>query len=173
MDENKSFKCNVPGCEKAFWFKSALTRHLKRHKEKEDPDAPAVTFGCSDCPKQFAKIESLRRHYRTTHGNVYVYPCEYEGCNQMFQRRDNLTRHAASHSENKNNCDVCGKSFARKDALTRHKRIHTRKVQSSKNTKNGRTSTQDNLNTTSDEAWTLKCDEMIFQIDVKKEESKV
>ncbi|KAM8717066.1 hypothetical protein ACLKA7_003865 [Drosophila subpalustris] len=163
MDENKSFRCNVPGCGKAFWFKSALTRHLKRHKKNES-DAPAVTFGCNECTKEFTQIESLRRHYRTTHGNVYVYPCEFEGCNQMFQRRDNLSRHAATHSENKNNCDVCGKSFSRKDALTRHKRIHSRKAPSSRKAKEGRSPSQAHLNT-SDETWTLKCDEMIIQIE--------
>ncbi|KAH8402983.1 hypothetical protein KR222_002251, partial [Zaprionus bogoriensis] len=118
MEVNKAFKCSYPGCEKAYWFKAPLQRHQKTHQQD---DTPPVSWGCSECTKLFSKVESLRRHYRTTHGNVYVYPCQHPGCNQMFQRKDNLTRHAASHSENKNTCETCGKSFARKDALTRHK----------------------------------------------------
>ncbi|KAH8262843.1 hypothetical protein KR044_000829, partial [Drosophila immigrans] len=121
MDENKNFRCDEPGCGKAFWFKAALTRHLKTHKTG-DPAAPIVSWGCSECPKFFSKVESLRRHYKTTHGNVFLYPCDFEGCNQMFQRKDNLVRHAASHKDSKNCCDICGRSFARKDALTRHKK---------------------------------------------------
>ncbi|TDG44501.1 hypothetical protein AWZ03_009079 [Drosophila navojoa] len=133
MDANKSFKCNEPGCGKAFWYKAALKRHLNTHKEN-DPDAPIVSWGCNNCTKMFTTVESLRRHFRTAHGSVYVYPCQYEGCNQMFQRKDNLTRHAASHADNKHCCDICGKSFARKDALTRHKVIHTRKAQAAETT---------------------------------------
>ncbi|KAH8392531.1 hypothetical protein KR215_010505 [Drosophila sulfurigaster] len=121
MDENKTFRCDVDGCGKAFWFKAALQRHLKTHIV-EPPDTPVVTWGCTDCPKFFSNVESLRRHYKTTHGNVVLYPCDFEGCNQMFQRKDNLVRHARSHKDGKNCCDICGRSFARKDALTRHKK---------------------------------------------------
>ncbi|EDW03978.1 GH10225 [Drosophila grimshawi] len=120
MDENKSFRCSEDGCGKAFWFKAALKRHMNTHKEV-DPDEPTISWGCSECCKVFAKVETLRRHYKTSHGSVQIYTCEVPDCNQMFQRKDNLTRHAASHGDNKHSCETCGKSFARKDALTRHK----------------------------------------------------
>ncbi|XP_017850038.1 zinc finger protein 530-like [Drosophila busckii] len=130
MEENKPFRCEVDGCTKGFWHKAGLKRHLNSHlKVKKE-----LVWECSECVKTFSQVESLRRHVRTAHDSVmFIYSCTFEGCNMMFQRKDNLDRHAASHSEYTWTCDTCGRSFARRDALTRHKRIHTRKTQKAKN----------------------------------------
>ena len=95
------------------------------------------------CGKEFAKLESLRRHVNEQHEGVRPFACTI--CNKNYGRKDYLDRHMKSHKskekiikvfkhkrkdipiEEKMTClwiledDIpCGKTFTKSDGLKRH-----------------------------------------------------
>ena len=52
--------------------------------------------------------------------------CSHGGCGKSFIRKEHLTRHALSHTENPSYiCNICFRAFIRNDVLQKHIRGHT------------------------------------------------
>lgn len=57
--------------------------------------------------------------------------CSHEGCGKGFIRKEHLTRHALSHTENPSYiCNICTRAFTRNDVLQKHIRGHTARQKS-------------------------------------------
>jgi uncharacterized Zn-finger protein len=94
---------------------------------------------CKHCPEKFLREESRKRHLESIHqvdddqSLPEVVQDEEDGfacniCQKKFDRKFTLTRHMASHSDERPfKCDQCYKSFKRKQDLTLHLRKHSGK----------------------------------------------
>lgn len=69
------------------------------------PHTSCKHFACPDrsddrewsvCGQKFARIEHLRRHIKTVHGDRSI-PCRVPGCSKSFSRLDNLYDHYCTH----------------------------------------------------------------------------
>jgi len=86
-------------------------------------------YKCSECDKEYARKDSLRRHIWNEHTDGKKHDCLI--CNKTFARQDGLKRHIKEiHNKDEStvfNCDLCSKTFPRKNALIRHiKEIHNK-----------------------------------------------
>lgn len=81
-------------------------------------------FKCSECPKLFARLSSMKKHLKQVHTDVESFECPY--CPMISYRKDNHAKHLLTHTGERNfPCSFCSKRFARQDSLTNHLRIHT------------------------------------------------
>ena len=75
---------------------------------------------CHECDRFFARPTVLCRHLDTVHGASQNLVCDFDGCAQVFTRKDTLRRHReAQHGLTKVICPRCH-SPVRKDGLNRH-----------------------------------------------------
>lgn len=79
------FKCEFPGCDKAYEKKKSFMRHLLRHKAK---------YNCPVCELNFGQISDLNRHL-VRHTGRKPFRCDY--CGLQFSQKSNLKRHMAVH----------------------------------------------------------------------------
>lgn len=79
----------------------------------------ALNFPASDhAPGQRKTI-----HSSAESAQAKIHKCHV--CNKTYERRDHLSRHIKSHSEDRSHvCSDCGKGFHRGDLLTRHRAVH-------------------------------------------------
>nr|XP_008103987.1 PREDICTED: zinc finger protein 397 isoform X1 [Anolis carolinensis] len=142
----KPFEC--PSCEKCFWQRENLMRHLKMHtggKVHEYPQggkafrhrdnllrriqAGKRLCECPECGKNFPSRGTLIRHVRIHTGER---PFECLQCGQFFTQRAHLMRHQRIHTgEKPHACLECDRSFSRSDELVRHQRTHEREARHS------------------------------------------
>ncbi|CAG9810474.1 unnamed protein product [Chironomus riparius] len=117
-DCKSTYKCDHPGCDKAFTevrnlqdhqnmhknlkpyvcefcnmafrHRAALRQHRMRHTEPEK-------HKCEVCMECFVTNQSLRKHMTRQHQDVgkdvRSFACDYEGCNSIFKYEDFLFRH--------------------------------------------------------------------------------
>uniref|UniRef100_A0A671LTL8 Krueppel-like factor 15 n=1 Tax=Sinocyclocheilus anshuiensis TaxID=1608454 RepID=A0A671LTL8_9TELE len=65
------------------------------------------------------------RPSRSSTETLRVHKCSHPGCEKMFSRSDELSRHRRSHSGVKPyECTMCDKKFARSDHLSKHTKVH-------------------------------------------------
>lgn len=63
---------------------------------------------------------------RQPEGSDSRHHCSHGGCGKSFIRKEHLTRHALSHTENPSYiCNICFRAFIRNDVLQKHIRGHT------------------------------------------------
>lgn len=118
----KSFKCTVKGCDKAYDTAKKLNRHSISHLSKKP--YPCTVVGCT---KSFADSDKLKRHMNS-HSGIKSFICSHEGCGKAFTTKDNLNIHMRNHAGKfpfACDFDGCGKSFTVKKELTKHSRIHS------------------------------------------------
>lgn len=64
---------------------------VPRSAEDDEPKP----FPCSECDKQFKRLEHLKRHVRSVHSSIRPFHCKY--CEKKFSRLDNLAQHSKTH----------------------------------------------------------------------------
>ena len=106
--QSDGFSCRV--CDRRFYRKDALQRHLKTHRAACPTDATVdlvplppppppsspESHGpvCNLCAKTFASQKTLKRHRQTVHHQSDGFSCRV--CDRCFYRRDNLRKHHIS-----------------------------------------------------------------------------
>lgn len=124
--EEPKYKCDQ--CDKAFQFKSTLTKHKRSHKE---------TYQCNNCNSNFVSKEKFDSHdCQLSHSSktqtIHVTNSITENkhicdiCQKEFPKRRGLLTHRKLHSVqlgNKHTCELCSKGFKSKNSLMKHMRF--------------------------------------------------
>ncbi|XP_024870938.1 PR domain zinc finger protein 10-like isoform X1 [Temnothorax curvispinosus] len=138
-EDQKPLPCSI--CLKRFMNNSALSGHLKTHKEnKQVFECPMCRqlfrqstmlkdhvethrnqdgiFNCPHCQRTFIKYSVIRKHIRAHHCER-KHKCQH--CAKRFPTVDKLRMHLLKHSDHREfHCANCGKRFKRKDKLKEH-----------------------------------------------------
>lgn len=133
-----------PECDEAV-DKSALQRHMKRHKSHQCSECEETFLHfqdlvkhrravhskklslCPECGKAFARPSALRDHQLRVHAEQLLL-CPRADCGQTFTSASNLYQHErVAHLGLKPfSCPQCGETFAYRHVLKRHRMlIHT------------------------------------------------
>ena len=82
-EKKRKFKCQVPGCDRAFHFKYDLNAHMRRH----NGDKP---YRCDQCGFRTTTANGLRTH-KISHSDARPYTCEH--CGATYKQTKHLNRH--------------------------------------------------------------------------------
>ena len=101
--KEKLIKCDQ--CEKGFYFKSLLRKHVMKEHENKD-----VKHMCSKCGKDFCTTSTLANHMRLVHVGALTHKCTL--CGAKFKSMEKIKRHAQLHTNiNLFKCSVCTQEF--------------------------------------------------------------
>ncbi|XP_072945841.1 uncharacterized protein [Epargyreus clarus] len=115
----KRFICDL--CPEEFVYMRCLLAH--RTRAHPEAAARALALRCAVCARQFAHLNSLRRHQRAHSGERNFLCCV---CGKALSSREHLTFHLRIHTGYKPHaCKTCGKAFVKKCNLTLHERVHS------------------------------------------------
>ncbi|CAG0916999.1 unnamed protein product [Notodromas monacha] len=137
-DGIKPYKCLDDDCDKAFEYKSQLTRHKKTHIhvcEKDDCGSTHATHGelrrhlaerhkedryvsCPDCGFVPSDPKFLFEHM-SSHSKLDPFACSV--CDRKYKYKKNLDQHIrAAHESKKHPCEFCLKVLSTKQKLKFH-----------------------------------------------------
>lgn len=92
---------------------------------KAKPAKPTPRLKCSQCESTFKSNDTLREHFRSTHGRAVLHACPF--CGKEFPKPFKVRRHISSIHEKRSlvrsiklDCDKCQASFQTADALRAH-----------------------------------------------------
>ncbi|RHY35906.1 hypothetical protein DYB38_008887 [Aphanomyces astaci] len=90
--QEKRFLCSFDGCDKKFYERAKLKRHMLVHTGEK-------SFVCAfdGCGKQFAYKANLKTHLRT-HTGLKPFACMVPGCNRTFAQASNRNSHMQTHN---------------------------------------------------------------------------
>ncbi|KAG9416289.1 hypothetical protein AC1031_000684 [Aphanomyces cochlioides] len=90
--QEKRFLCSFDGCDKRFYERAKLKRHMLVHTGEK-------SFMCTfeGCGKQFAYKANLKTHLRT-HTGLKPFACLVPGCNRTFAQASNRNSHMQTHN---------------------------------------------------------------------------
>ncbi|XP_076239928.1 PR domain zinc finger protein 10 isoform X2 [Calliopsis andreniformis] len=115
-EDQKPLPCNI--CFKRFMNNSALSCHLKTHRENKQ------VFECPMCRQLFSQSITLKEHIETHKKEDGTFSCPY--CQRIFMKYSVIRKHIrAHHCERKHKCQVCAKRFATVDKLQMHLLKHS------------------------------------------------
>ena len=124
----RPFKCNI--CNRTY----SQFSHLKEHRTRHLNNLPLTVheFYCEMCSKTIYTRDRyelhLRHHIRHTglilgEGEpIFLYICDYDGCQLCFRDKDRFVSHQETHSENRMvfTCPICQKTFAQESNCQKH-----------------------------------------------------
>ncbi len=114
--EEKKFKCDKNGCDKA--YKTLIS--LRLHKISHDG---VKKYSCSKCSDHFASKCGLESHLHV-HSSEREYKCDK--CTKTYKRKTDLNIHNRLHTKTKKHkCNLCEKSFYIPSLLQIHIRTHS------------------------------------------------
>ncbi|CAB3376200.1 Hypothetical predicted protein [Cloeon dipterum] len=112
----KSYVCEIEGCNFEFLYHKDLVRHVRTHT-KETP------FTCGICDRAFSRADKLQLHTRR-HKNIKPYACDV--CDYTGATSSNLKSHQMIHSNSRPwKCQVCPYRARGSSQLAVHLRRHT------------------------------------------------
>nr|XP_034187392.1 PR domain zinc finger protein 10-like [Osmia lignaria] len=115
-EDQKPLPCNI--CFKRFMNNSALSCHLKTHRENKQ------LFECPMCRQLFSQSVTLKEHIETHKKEDGTFSCPY--CQRIFIKYSVIRKHIrAHHCERKHKCQICAKRFATVDKLQMHLLKHS------------------------------------------------
>ena len=113
--KKKNSKC--AHCEKLFYGKTDMRKHIKRVHDKIKDHI------CDVCGKCFSTNQDIKAH-GLVHTGELNFPCHI--CGQRFISKQNLIIHTKIHTGEKPHvCKWCGKTFADESGLKSHIMTHT------------------------------------------------
>ncbi|XP_071084042.1 uncharacterized protein [Haliotis cracherodii] len=111
-----------PKCEKCSYIgknEQALRNHMRRIHEE------GLAFKCAMCPFECQWSKEYYSHCKEHYGEP-PYHCDFEECNQTFDKIHLLLNHKDRHTDERRwACDQCPARFRARNNLTSHKRSHT------------------------------------------------
>lgn len=112
----KSFKCEYPGCNEAFYKHQSLKAHMRSvHNEGK--------LKCPKCGKSFTRPGRLDAHMKKQHSSDSRFVCEYPDCLRTFQKWSELQDHIKSDHA-KLVCEICGHKCVGPAGLKNHMKVH-------------------------------------------------
>lgn len=124
----KLYECEFPGCDKAFKFKSWLTKHAEGHSALKSLKCPH-----DGCWKYFKRPDTLKSHMRI-HTGEKPFACEERGCEAKFTSQAGLRYHQLKHKNKSYRCGFpdCGRHFLTLSQVKQHEQSkkHTSLTQS-------------------------------------------
>lgn len=111
----KTFQCAL--CQRHFFQKLSLERHLRIHRDERP-------YTCDICGKGFRDKSGLTRHINHVHFRKKNFPCDL--CALTFASAATRDDHRRRHTKERPYiCQSCGKTFSCKASLYIHSKIHT------------------------------------------------
>ena len=141
-DDNR-FHCSFNNCNNSYTVKENLIHHfsvhsgmrfscqecgqylkneltLRQHRTKLHDHREENSFTCEDCGTNIIGKNNFQRHINAVHKNIRPFPCEFEGCNQIFKTKAHLDVHATIHTGKRFSCPQCSSTFSHRSALSVH-----------------------------------------------------
>ena len=84
-DYKKVNQFSCMSCQKLFWSKTSLNRHVKEFHENVKP------YTCQICHKSFGRKDYLKKHIQISHDKAKPYACQL--CHVTFEQREILQAH--------------------------------------------------------------------------------
>lgn len=110
----KPFQCAV--CGVVFNLNNKLRNHMMRMHS----DDPTVSYPCTQCDKQFTRLDRLKIHQRT-HSDYRGEQCGV--CKKLFKTKKTLRQHLLVHSTVKRfKCKYCNMYFTQSSGRRGHER---------------------------------------------------
>ena len=92
-EEQLTYVCTEPGCNKKYAQQRLLTQHQKRSHPREEQ----LTYVCTEpgCNKKYAQQWRLTQHQKRSHPREeqLTYVCTEPGCNKKYAQQGRLTQH--------------------------------------------------------------------------------
>ena len=109
-------KCYWKGCNKVYYFKNCVKRHIKSAHLK------IKEFECKICHTKFLQKTHLKEH-ENLHNVEKLYACDVPGCNEKFAQASRIPIHK------KNNHGIRSAPVYRKSKNVKNALFITKKVQ--------------------------------------------
>ncbi|CAF0852318.1 unnamed protein product [Brachionus calyciflorus] len=146
---------DCPVCEKSFFSKIQLERHLRTHQvwieDEQTPQPTQITIQnlpehrlkhsilycheCIECSIFFKSIKILTKHKKDAHNLRPVFKCANTiDCNRQFDTIDSFLEHSKHHSQKNILCSKCKLKFSNKNTLRIHMKNYHYKTSLTKKT---------------------------------------
>ncbi|XP_056404787.1 P43 5S RNA-binding protein-like isoform X3 [Hyla sarda] len=100
----KPWRCDRPGCGKAFFHRPQFLRHWQKHLGLKKYICPSA-----DCRAAFMTKDNLKRHRKYKHAVADPFKCSEKGCTKTFRKKKALKQHLPEHGgEPQFRCDQPG-----------------------------------------------------------------
>jgi hypothetical protein len=163
--QQKTFVCDVEGCDKTYTGRACLGKHKKVVHEGSFHE-------CPECGKRFGQKGSMTTHYKTVHEEKKQYKCVV--CGVQFGLNSNLVRHTKIvHDKIRAfKCEYCNQSFGE----ARNRKQHMESVHSNirypctwlgcTHQANTKTSLKYHIRRAHTKEWSLECQVCEDQLDI-------